>query len=118
MTGRIEENGYKFDCIIKSVNAKFLDIDVKAPKLILAKEDEIKKTISSFISRGTVTVFINITKNNTRLGRAVIDKELASDIYEEVEDLAKFLNIPSALSAKDLARFSGVLWQKLYARRG
>ena len=43
---------------LKSVNHRFLDISVRAPRVFLFAEDAIKKEISGFFARGHIDVFV------------------------------------------------------------
>jgi len=99
----------KIDVIIKSVNGKFLDIDIKGPKLILAAEDEIKKIISKNVSRGTITMFVNISKQNSSSLDVSLDEDLAKQVLDKTNYLASLLKLEANMNAKDLIRFNGVL---------
>lgn len=56
--GQNERNGTKVTVEIKSVNGKFLDTNIKAPRFYAPLEDFIKKSISTTLTRGNVDVFI------------------------------------------------------------
>lgn len=55
---------------IKSVNGKFLDITIKAPRFITPFEEKIKKEISKVATRGTIEVRINTSLENKSLPKA------------------------------------------------
>lgn len=110
--GEAEDSGYKFVVDIKSVNGKFLDITLKAPKFILPIEDKIKKQISSVLSRGSVEVFVNITRQSESLKNLVVDLPLAKQIMECEENLSNNFNLPRNMTSKDLLRFNGVLTEE------
>jgi uncharacterized protein (TIGR00255 family) len=63
---------------IKSVNHRYGDISVKAPRYLLGHEAEIKKRVGERLKRGKIDVFINV-ENNACAGRMpVLNKELAA----------------------------------------
>lgn len=63
---------------IKSVNHRYGDVSVKAPRFLLGFEGEIKKRVGERLKRGKIDVFINI-ENNACGGRTpVLNKELAA----------------------------------------
>ena len=57
------EEGQKriFTVEMKSVNNRYLDINIRMPKALISLEEEVRKMISSSLSRGKVDVFINLT---------------------------------------------------------
>lgn len=113
MTGfghsQLMENGYKFEITIKSVNAKFLDVEIKAPKSVLSKEEHYKKMIGSVASRGTIVVFISVSNIDSSGKEICIDLDLAKSIYDKTMELSNSLNVPANLSGKDIMRFNGVV---------
>jgi uncharacterized protein (TIGR00255 family) len=63
---------------IKSVNHRYGDISVKAPRFLLGHEAAIKKRVGERLKRGKIDVFINI-ENNTCAGRVpVLNQDLAA----------------------------------------
>lgn len=67
---------------LKSVNHRFLDVNIKLPRVFVAYEDAIRKELSQNVSRGHVDVFVNYTN------RSQIDKEIEVD-YNLAESLVK-----------------------------
>ena len=68
MTGYGKQNlsveGREYQIEIKSVNHRYLDINVKIPKAISHLEETIKKEISNKIKRGKIDVFVSFEKNS------------------------------------------------------
>ena len=60
---------------IKSVNNRYLDINVKAPHNFLAFEDKIKKAIQNKVKRGKVDVFVNFKADADVFGGVIIVAE-------------------------------------------
>ena len=54
-----ESENYAINVEIKSVNHRFCELYVRIPKQLSLFEDSVKKTISSYIRRGKVDVFIS-----------------------------------------------------------
>lgn len=57
--GELETSSGTYNINIKSVNNRYLDIQVRFPKPFAPLEIALKKMVSSRISRGSVTVYIN-----------------------------------------------------------
>ncbi len=107
--GEVECNGNKVSVDIKSVNGRFLDITAKMPKSFLCLEEQIKNQIKGVLARGTVDVFITITKAEDEDVEVMLNKSLCEKIYSEAESLSKETDVPNGLSLKELIRVEGVL---------
>ncbi len=96
--GNSEEEGKSYVIEIKSVNHRYLDINIKMPRNLISLEDRIRKTISQKINRGKVDIFITqntyvsnntVTNFNHNLGDSYINclKEIR-DRYEVRDDIS------------------------------
>ena len=107
--GEAELEGKKVVIDIKSVNGRFLDLQVKMPKSFLKLEDFITCQIKKVLSRGSVDVFVNIFKGENNDVQATLNKELCENIYNEALLLSEKSGIPNEISVKDLLKIDGVL---------
>ena len=64
MTGfgraELREKEIEISAEVRSVNNRFLDIQVRLPKNYFHLEHEVKSLIRKFVSRGRISVFINL----------------------------------------------------------
>jgi len=81
------EAGTRFTIEIRSLNNRYLDIQVKAPRGLAALESRIKKTVQERFSRGRFDVFISKNNGPERAGRLTIDEMLASQYIGILRDL-------------------------------
>ena len=103
----IEEREYQVE--IKSVNHRYLDINIKIPRTLGYLEETIKKQISEKIKRGKVDVFINF-ENNSQEGKNIkINKELAKIYINQLKELAQEGNVSDNIEVIDIAKFPDVL---------
>lgn len=109
--GAIEKELKKFTVDIRSVNGKFLDLNIRIPRQFMSFEDDIRKIVSKNISRGSVDIFVNYFDQNSNADNLKVDLELASKIKEFSSAVAIHTNTHEEISAKDLLRFSDVLSQ-------
>ena len=107
--GEVECNGNKVSVDIKSVNGRFLDITTKMPKSFLCFEESIKNQIKKQITRGTLDVFVTITKASGEDVEMSLNSVLCEKIYSEAEKLSKSTKIPNELTLKELIRVDGIL---------
>ena len=105
--------GREYQIEIKSVNHRYLDINVKIPKAISYLEETIKKEISNKIKRGKIDVFVSF-ENNSEEGRKIeINKQLAKLYIEQLKELAQEEKIESNIEVMDIAKIPDVLTIKV-----
>ncbi len=103
----IEKREYQVE--IKSVNHRYLDINVKMPKTLSYLEDAVKKEISEKIKRGKIDVFITF-ENNSQEGRNIdINKELAQLYIKKLRELSEDEKISSNIEVMEIAKLPDVL---------
>ena len=86
-------NKYSFKIEIKSLNGKFLDLNLRMPRMFSDKEIILRNYISNKIQRGTVSVYITAEKlPGNETNPVIINKELASAYYKAWIDLSKNLD--------------------------
>lgn len=117
MTGYGKQNlsveGREYQIEIKSVNHRYLDINVKIPKAISYLEETIKKEISNKIKGGKIDVFVSF-ENNSEEGRKIeINKQLAKLYIEQLKELAQEEKIESNIEVMDIAKIPDVLTIKV-----
>ena len=105
--------GREYQIEIKSVNHRYLDINVKIPKTISYLEETIKKEISNKIKRGKIDVFVSF-ENNSEEGRKIeINKQLAKLYIEQLKEVAQEEKIGSNIEVMDIAKIPDVLTIKV-----
>ena len=105
--------GREYQVEIKSVNHRYLDINIKMPRTLGYLEETIKKQISEKIKRGKIDVFITF-ENNSQEGKDIkINKELAKIYINQLRELAQEENISSNIEVIDIAKFPDVLTIKI-----
>ena len=111
--GSLSIDGREYQVEIKSVNHRYLDINIKMPKTLGYLEEQIKKEISEKIKRGKIDVFITF-ENNSQEGKNIkINKELAKIYINQLKELAEEENISSNIEVIDIAKFPDVLTIKI-----
>lgn len=105
------EEGKKrvFTVEMKSVNSRYLDVNIRMPKSIISLEEEIRKMISNSLNRGKVDVFINIKNYNESAGVPKVDINLAQGYLQCLKEIEEKLNIKNDISVMQIARFPEVI---------
>ena len=93
---------------IKSVNNRYLDINVKAPHDFLVFEDKIKKAIQTRAKRGKVDVFVNY-KATQKSGKTVkFDEALANEYFNALRKASEACGVHFNGQATDVFRMPEV----------
>ena len=90
MTGfgssKFEDENYRILIEVRSLNSKFLDLQLRTPRILASKEMEIRDLISKSLNRGKVNV--NIDVEPKKLDESTINKPLLISYYNELKELA------------------------------
>lgn len=81
--------GSHFSIEIRSLNNRYLDIQIKMPRGLAVLESRVKKTIQERFSRGRFDVSIIRNSEHERGGRLVVNDALAAQYIGILEDLKK-----------------------------
>lgn len=103
----VENREYQIE--IKSVNHRYLDMNIKMPRTIGYLEEEVKKTIMTYVKRGKVDVFITFENNSTEGRKIQINKEIASVYIKELKKLAEEENILANIEVTEISKYPDVL---------
>ena len=88
--GRCEtaENNRKFTVEMKSVNHRYLDVNIKMPKKLNFFESAIRSELKNYISRGKVDLFITYEDFSENTSNVRYNKELAAEYLGYLKQLA------------------------------
>lgn len=80
-----DEGNVKFSVEIKSLNSKFLELNLKLPRAYSDKELLLRNTCSKEIERGKVSAAINIERSDDSQKGATINQTLLTNYYKQLE---------------------------------
>ena len=75
--GQSSAEGVALSVEIKTVNHRFGDVNVKAPRFLMPFEHEIKKRVGERLKRGKIDVFVTQESAETLAAVPVLNKPLA-----------------------------------------
>ena len=104
-----EGKGYLFSIEMKSVNNRYLDLNIRMPKFMISLEEEIRKMINTRLNRGKVDVFINYKSYDKASAMPKLNLEVAKGYYNCLSELQKEFNIENDITVSKLANFPEVL---------
>lgn len=76
---------------IKSLNSKFLDLNLKLPKEFADKEIEVRALVSKTLERGKISLQIDLQQKGEVKAKVSINKELVKQYYKDLLETADFL---------------------------
>jgi len=106
--GEAENEERKFLVEIKSVNHRYLDLNIRLPRKLIFLENEIRSKISEFVSRGKVDIFITLNEITNRNLGINYQKEVALAYIEGIKQLSQDFDLSDSLNAYQLSRFPEV----------
>lgn len=105
----IDENGYGFIIELKSVNHRYLDLNIRMPRSLNALEDRMRKKISQKIFRGKLDIFITQNKLFNQNEVASVNTLLADSYLKSLEEIKNRYNVRDDISVSLIARFPDVI---------
>lgn len=104
-----EGSKHLFSVEMKSVNSRYLDVNVRLPKSIISLEEEIRKLVNSKLSRGKVDIFINQKSYSQGEGVAKLNLKLAESYFNCLKEIEKKLEVKNDITVTQIARFPDVI---------
>ena len=94
---------------MKSVNHRYLDLNIKLPRKLNFLETSIRNRISESIFRGKIDVFITLNENADSSYDIVFNDGLARKYYESISQMALELGVDNDLKASHISRMPDVI---------
>ena len=101
--------GFAITIELRSVNNRYLDLGIKLPRGFLFAESEIKNYIQQKVSRGKLDFFLTLDSEESDQKRIRVNSRLAEAYRNAITEIGQNLELPTSVSALDIARFSDVL---------
>ena len=98
----------KFTVEMKSVNNRYLDINIKMPKKINALESKIRGELKKYIKRGKVDVFITYEDFSESDSRVKYNKEIAEEYLGYLKQMAEDFGIDNDVRVSSLSKYPDV----------
>ncbi len=95
--GEVRNNGLSVLVEVRSLNHRFLDVDIRIPKNMTCMEVELKELISKRLSRGRVNLTVNIKGEHTAAASMKIDTGLAVKYIEALKNLKSELGLEGTI---------------------
>ncbi len=106
MTGfgraEVKENGFMVCTEVRSLNHRFLDIEIRLPRNLQACEMDLREIINRNMMRGRVSVAVTVSGSTGAAENLSIDKQLAGTYLRLLEDLRQELKLDNSIELAQL----------------
>lgn len=86
-------SGKNFEVVIKTLNSKNTDINLKMPMLFREYEADVRSIVTDILTRGKIDVYINLSANEESI-EPTINEDLFLSYYLKLKHLSQVHNIP------------------------
>lgn len=104
-----ENDDFTISIEIKTVNHKYLDIQIKSPYYFNYLEEDIKKTVKKYLNRGRIEIFIKATRKIGNTAKIDVDYILANSINKALNNLKNELQIEEDVNLNNILKYDGVI---------
>lgn len=109
--GRCEltEGDQKFTVELKSVNHRYLDVNIKMPKMLNFFESAIRNLLKEYIQRGKVDVFITYEDSSEKTATVKYNRNVAAEYLCYLKQMAEEFDLDNDVRVSTLSRYPEVL---------
>lgn len=104
-----DQENVKFSVEIKSLNSKFLELNLKLPRAFSEKELLLRNICSKDIERGKVNIAINVDRGEESLKGATINAALLGKYYKQLQEINISLGADSSNLLQAVLNFPDVI---------
>ena len=112
MTGfgrcEIAEQDRKFIVEMKSVNHRYLDVNIKMPKKLNYFESAVRSELKKYISRGKVDIFISYEDFSEKIANVCYNREVAEEYLKYLRQMAQDFGLEDDVRVSTLSKYPEV----------
>lgn len=107
--GEVQAHNRKFTVELKSVNHRYLDVNIKMPKTLNFFESAIRQELKNYIARGKVDVYITYENMGETTSKVCYNKELASEYLKYLRMISEDFGLENDIRTSTLSKYPDVL---------
>ena len=108
--GEYKNGGIELTVEIKTVNNRYLDSSVKAPRILTAHEETIRAVLREKLTRGHADVFVSLSDKREREKKLYLDEDTAKSYVAAAAKIkALFPGIQDDISVSGVLRYPDVI---------
>jgi uncharacterized protein (TIGR00255 family) len=105
----LDASGISLTVEIRSVNNRFIDIQVKTPRSLMSLEPRIKKIVQDRCARGRFDVFISRGGQRESTGRIAVDEQLLNQYVAVMTDIRERFGLGGDVNLSLISGFPGLV---------
>ena len=107
--GEFKDQYYNLSVECKTINHKYLDINLRIPRKLSFLEDKLRFLIKDHLGRGRVDIFVKFETVTSVGSQLVYDAELAKQYYHFLKNIKSDFGLEEPISPVDIAKFPDVV---------
>jgi len=112
MTGfgraKAEDENIEIEIELKSINHRYLDINLRIPRSLNFLEDSIRRTLQNSVKRGRIELYLNYKNNNPDKTSVSLNESLAQSYIENLSILADRFGLNKNIDLSVLAAIEDI----------
>ena len=105
----VDEGHHSFSIEMRSVNHRYLDLNIRMPKSIISLEEKIRAAVGERLSRGKVDIFINYKNYECSNSEAVLNTALADSYIKCLQEISSRYDIKNDIPLSLISKFPEVI---------
>ena len=101
-------NGREFTVELRSVNNRYLDCNVKLPRMLSFAEDTVKQAVKNTISRGKVDVFITVRAEGVSDVKVTLNTAMVEGYLAAMKQMVESYGVQDDVSVSAISRMPEV----------
>lgn len=107
--GEYSDENKKLVIEMKSVNHRYLDVNIKLPKKLGFYEAYIRNLLKKYISRGKVDIFVTYEDMSEDSNKIIYNSAIASEYFKYAELISSELSVNNDMTASKIMSFPDVI---------
>lgn len=107
--GSAKSGAISVACEVKTVNNRFLDVNIRLPRPYWGVEHRVREAIAARLQRGRVDIFFNVEEQITRTTAVRFNDALAAQYVKKIRKLQESAGLSDTVSTSDVLRLDGVI---------
>ena len=103
-----ENDKWTIICEIKALNGRYFEADIRLPKYLNELDSKLRRALSEYLERGTITVTYNI-KTNDAPSKISVNTDLAKEYLEALNHLGGTLGLELSDPMREILKVPDVM---------
>lgn len=105
-------NGFDITFELRSVNNRYLDMNIRLPRVYGYLEEKIKKEIQTVAARGKIDAFLSVERPLGDAAEITLDEVLTAQYVNALKKIASDHGLDGNIKISDIVRFSDIFSKK------